>query len=230
MDKLSEYAQASYKELVYNDPDFVRYFIESTPISELADINIGSRPAKRTTSDRIQDLRAIPWVFSWMQSRYTLPGWYGIGSSLSRFLEESPVHIDILKEMYREWDFFAVIISNAEMSLAKADIRIAKLYSKLVKNENARTRIFSKISDEHEKSISLILTLSEQQSLLSSSSVLQKSIALRNPYVDALSYIQLELMSRLRECSDNNSEEKQNLAAAVLLSINGVAAGLKNTG
>ena len=235
MDEVSSAAFTAYRALVYSDPDFVRYFQEATPVGELAQLNIGSRPPKRTASDRIEDLRAIPWVFSWMQSRHTLPGWYGVGTALTAYADQSPAHLERLQTMYKQWPFFATTIDNAQMSLAKADMEIAARYAALVTDEAIRQRIYGAVAAEYEKSVAVIGRITGLNSLLDNQPVLQKSIRLRNPYVDPLSYLQVELLKRLRALpSDDASEEtktaRRDLRAAVLLSINGIAAGMKNTG
>jgi len=233
MDEMSKTSIESYRGLVYGDPDFLEFFHESTPIGELSQLNIGSRPPKRTASDRVEDLRAIPWVFSWMQSRYTLPGWYGLGSALSSYAGQSPAHLARLQKMYKEWAFFTTTLDNAEISLVKADMTIARKYASLVKNEAIRDRIFTQIEAEYERTVSAICLISGMSSLLDSNPVLQHSIRLRNPYVDPLSYLQIEFLRRFRELAANEGDveaERAELLSAVLLSVNGVAAGLKNTG
>ncbi|MDQ2686932.1 MAG: phosphoenolpyruvate carboxylase [Armatimonadota bacterium] len=238
MDELSDDSLQAYRALVYDDPEFVTFFQATTPINELSQLNIGSRPPKRTASDRIQDLRAIPWGFSWMQSRYTLPGWYGIGAALEKYANLSPAHQERLQQMYREWPFFATTLDNAQMSLAKADMDIAARYAKLVPDETLRERVFGTIREEYDRTVRLICRVTAQESLLDNSPILQKSIRLRNPYVDPLSYLQVELLQRLRalppSSGENESEtlrtQRRDLRAVVLLSVNGIAAGLKNTG
>ena len=235
MNEVSDTAFQAYRALVYGDPDFVRFFQEGTPVTELAQLNIGSRPPKRTASDRIEDLRAIPWVFSWMQSRITLPGWYGIGTALGAYAGQSAEHLSRLQEMYRDWPFFTTMLDNAQMSLAKADMDIAAKYATLVQDKIIAERIFGAIRREYAGSVAIINRIIGQENLLDSQPVLQKSIRLRNPYVDPLSYLQVELLTRLRALPlEGDGEEikaqRRDLRAAVLLSINGVAAGLKNTG
>jgi phosphoenolpyruvate carboxylase len=243
MEEISDAAFKAYRALVYDDPEFVKFFLQTTPIGELAEINIGSRPAKRTASDRIQDLRAIPWVFSWMQSRYTLPGWYGIGSALTAYAEQSPGHLQRLRDMYARWAFFSGMLDNAQMSMAKADMDIAARYATLVSPKELGDRIYGTIREEFIRSSAIVKQIVGTDSLLGNTPVLQKSIRLRNPYVDPLSYLQVELLHRLRELPQEDSQDKEDsdwrdliraqrkdLQAAVLLSINGVAAGLKNTG
>ena len=234
MDELSGTAFRAYRALVYDDPEFVRFFQEATPIGELAQLNIGSRPPKRTASDRIEDLRAIPWVFSWMQSRYTLPGWYGIGAALGGYAAQSATHLEQLREMYRQWPFFTTLLDNAQMSLAKADLPIAARYAALVTDQPMAQRIYQTIKGEYDACLRVIQDITGQDSLLDGQPVLQKSIRLRNPYVDPLSFLQVELLRRLRLLPEGDTEElksqRRDLRAAVLLSVNGIAAGLKNTG
>lgn len=241
MDTMSDTAHNAYRSLVYKDPAFLPFFLQATPIGELSMLNIGSRPPKRTSSDRIEDLRAIPWVFSWMQSRFTLPGWYGLGSALENYCTMYSDGMIQLREMYRNWPFFSTTIENAEMSLAKADMTIAEQYSGLAENQIEARRIFETIREEFERTHKFILAVMETSTLLEMSPVLQKSIKLRNPYVDPLSYLQIELLRRLREMPEELDSlppddreilrsRRRDLRAAMLLSINGVAAGLKNTG
>jgi phosphoenolpyruvate carboxylase len=221
-----------YRALVYEDPDFLAYFRAATPIAEIRRLNIGSRPASRKQTERIEDLRAIPWVFSWMQSRHTLPGWYGLGFALSRFIEEEGAaregQIARLGEMYEGWPFFRTIIDNAQMILGKADLRIAARYVELAEDQERALRIFGQIEAEYERTVQAILLFLRADALLDRAPILQRSIALRNPYVDPLSHIQVELLKRLRAAPDGPEHEA--LQEAILLSIAGIAAGLKNTG
>ncbi len=237
MDEVSQTAFTAYRALVYDDPGFVRFFHEATPIGEFAQLNIGSRPPKRTASDRIEDLRAIPWVFSWMQSRYTLPGWYGVGAALGAYAAASPAHLDRLRRMYEDWPFFTTLLDNAQMSLAKADLDIAARYAALVEDRANADRIYGTIADEYTRTTAVLLQITGQSALLDTAPVLQKSIRLRNPYVDPLSFLQVELLRRLRalpSASDTDPNalktQRRDLRAAVLLSVNGIAAGMKNTG
>jgi phosphoenolpyruvate carboxylase len=243
METLSADAFRAYRALVFEDPDFVRYFQESTPINELASLNIGSRPPKRTVSDRIEDLRAIPWVFSWMQSRITLPGWYGVGTALETFANSDEKNLRLLQEMYSEWPFFTALLDNAQMSLVKADMDIGEKYASMVKDLRVGRRIFGQIKCEYDRTTKMVNAITKSNALLDNNPVLQRSIRLRNPYVDPLSYIQVELLRQLRnlpsedKLAGSSTEEReaaasqrQELQAAVLLSINGVAASLKNTG
>ena len=223
MNELAERSRTAYRALVYDDPDFVDFFQQATPIREIAELKLGSRPARRTSSNRIEDLRAIPWVFSWTQARIVLPGWFGLGTALGSAIEAG--HLDHLQRMYRGWPVFTTTIANAEMALSKADLLIAERYIELVKPDDLRDRIWGQIKAEYERTVAAVLSVTGEANLLDSDPVLRRSIERRNPYVDPLSFLQLELISRLRSSDDN-----ENLIRPVLLSINGIAGALKNTG
>ena len=229
MEQLSEVAHRTYRNFVYETPELVTYWMQATPLGEIGRMRIGSRPAKRKKSaDPFASLRAIPWVFSWMQSRVVLPGWYGIGKALETFAS-SEENINLLHEMYDEWDFFRGIIENAQMSLGKADMGIAKLYAELVKEGDIRERVYGEIKAGYDRSCRWILHITRQHSLLANQPVLQHSIRVRNPYVDPLNFIQIDLLRRYRAL-DPESEAAEQLLEAIFLTINGIAAGLKNTG
>jgi phosphoenolpyruvate carboxylase len=221
--QMARWSAATYRDLVYGDPEFVSFFEQATPIDEIARLKLGSRPARRTASTRIEDLRAIPWVFSWTQARILLPGWYGLGTALTRG-HETFGH-DLLQEMERGWPFFGALLSNAELALAKADLQIAERYVALVKPTALRDRVWGCLRAEYERTRDALLAITGQQALLDRDKVLQRSIERRNPYVDPLSFIQLELLRRFRE--DGTSEL---FLRPVLLTINGIAGALKNTG
>ncbi|MBI3306851.1 MAG: phosphoenolpyruvate carboxylase [Candidatus Omnitrophica bacterium] len=228
MGELSEAAYQSYRNLVYQSEDFIDYYSQSTPIHEISRLNLGSRPARRKETMKLEDLRAIPWVFSWMQSRQTVPGWYGFGSAFNRYVEENATTgLSDLREMYQGWPFFRTIIDFMQMSMQKADIHIARHYAGLVKDKNLREKFFLKITEEFEDTTEALLAITQQKEILENTYVLQHSIRLRNPYVDPISYAQVTLLKALRESSSHPLEE---LERAVFLSINGVAHGLKNTG
>ncbi len=226
MDRLSATARDAYRGLVYKDPEFLEYFIQATPISEIAQLRLGSRPAKRGATTSIEQLRAIPWVFSWMQSRHTLPGWYGLGTALSAAIDTEPAHLETLQQMYSAWPFFHALIDNAQMILAKADMNIARLYADLVTNAGISSRIFGAIESEYRRTVAGICAITGQSALLEKMPILKGSIGRRNPYVDPLSLIQLVLLRRIR----SGSTDQTGLLDAVLESINGIASGLKNTG
>ena len=226
MEELSESAYRVYRALVYETEGFERYFWESTVIGEIANLNIGSRPASRTNSRRIEDLRAIPWVFGWAQCRLMLPGWYGFGSAVKAFLDKYPdTGLALLREMYREWPFFQALLSNMDMVLAKSNIAIASRYSELVEDEALRETIFPRLRHEWEDSIETLLTIMEQETLLDKNPLLARSIRNRFPYLDPLNHLQIELLKRHR-----SGDADEQVVQGIHLSINGIAAGLRNSG
>lgn len=226
---VSEKAQTKYQDLIFRDPDFLTFFRETTPLPEIGELNIGSRPSKRNNSDRFEDLRAIPWVFAWTQSRYLLPAWYAAGSGLNSFYQGKSENMRILQTMYAKWSFFRTTIDNLQMALAKADLQIAKEYGTLVKNNAIAERIYTLIKEEYELTSTLLMEITSQQEILDNAPILQESIRLRNPYVDPLSYMQVELLQELRLLRASNQDDGH-LIREVLLTINGIAAGLRNTG
>ncbi|MEF2247780.1 MULTISPECIES: phosphoenolpyruvate carboxylase [unclassified Paenibacillus] len=226
---ISETALTKYQDLIFRDPDFLQFFKESTPLPEVGELNIGSRPSKRKNSDRFEDLRAIPWVFAWTQSRYLLPAWYAAGTAFRQYINDEPAKLEKLKEMYEQFPFFRTLIDNLQMALAKADLVIAKEYSLMIKDATVRDRIFKQIEEEYELTSKLILEITKQAEILDSVPVIQESIRLRNPYVDPLSYLQVQLLSELRQLRENEQDDAA-LLREVLLTINGIAAGLRNTG
>ena len=234
MEKIASSSHRHYRDLVYEDPHFVAYFTQATPISEIGLLNIASRPTRRRETDRIEDLRAIPWVFSWMQSRYVLPGWYGAGSALGEFASDDGKDLVLLQEMYKNWPFFRMIIDNVQMTLAKADTPIMERYSSLVQKDGLRKRISERILSEYTLTRGIVLKITEQEDILDNSPVLKRSIRLRNPYVDPLSYIQVELLRELRSMpgvmSAEDEERRKKLIEAISISINGISAGMRNTG
>jgi phosphoenolpyruvate carboxylase len=226
MEKLSSLAYAAYRNLVYETEGFERYFRETTVISEISELNIGSRPASRKASTRIEDLRAIPWVFSWSQSRLMLPGWYGFGSALRELTREKPEEtLALLQSMHREWPFFRAMLSNMDMVLAKTDISIAERYADLASDAKVRKAIFGRIKDELEASIRWILAITGQKELLETNPSLARSLRNRLPYLDPLNHLQIELLNRYRH---GNSGER--VKTGIHLTINGIASGLKNSG
>lgn len=230
MEAISATARDAYRTLVYDDPDFIDYFRQATPIDRIADLRIGSRPAKRKASDRIEDLRAIPWVFSWTQSRHGLPGWFGMGAAFESYLRDTgEAGRERLAEMYRGWPFFRSLLDNAQLSLGKADRPVARLYSGLAAPGTLRERIFGAIVAEWERTERAICAVAGLEALLASSPVLRRSIRLRNPYVDPLSFVQVSLLGRLPRLSED-APEREAVGRLVALTINGIAAGLQNTG
>ena len=225
--KMAGEAQHSYRALVYETPGFLDFWRAATPLDEIKRLQIGSRPAARQPGgDAVTKIRAIPWVFSWMQSRYNLPGWFGLGSGLQTYQEQLP----LLRVMYNEWPFFRAILDNAEMSLLKADMGIARLYADLSLNAAFAARIYAVILEEYERTRHAILSISAHSELLESSPIIQRSVRLRNPYVDPLNYLQVEALRRLRALPDPEGKEAQALREVIVLTINGIAAGLRNTG
>ena len=225
-EELAATACQHYRGLVYEDPDFETYFREATPFAEIAQLKIASRPARRGPSKGIDDLRAIPWVFSWMQARHTLPGWYGLGSALAAVLTKRPEELTVLQTMYDRWPFWRTVVDNAQMILAKADLTIARLYADLVTDQQLADRMFNRIEREYRLTEEWVCRIAREKQLLDKVPVLQNSIQRRNPYVDPLSFIQIVLLKRLR----SGAEPREELLTGVLESINGIAAGLKNTG
>ncbi|WP_139990776.1 phosphoenolpyruvate carboxylase [Paenibacillus paridis] len=226
---ISETALTKYQDLIFRDPDFLTYFKESTPLPEVGELNIGSRPSKRKNSDRFEDLRAIPWVFAWTQSRYLLPAWYAAGTALNEYAQGDEGKLNTLRTMYEKFPFFRSLIDNLQMALAKADLVIAKEYADMIKDKTIRDRIFEQIEQEYKLTSDLILSITGQTEILDNVPVIQESIRLRNPYVDPLSYMQVQLLTELRALRDNEEDDPE-LLREVLLTINGIAAGLRNTG
>jgi phosphoenolpyruvate carboxylase len=226
MDELSSHAYREYRHLVYETDGFDRYFREATVIGEIANLNIGSRPASRTGSRRIEDLRAIPWVFSWSQCRLMLPGWYGFGTAVGQWVECHPDGgMATLKAMYRDWPFFTTMLSNMDMVLAKSDIAIASRYAELVSDAALREAIFERLRIEWEKSVQAVLAITGQRTLLERNPLLARSIRNRFPYIDPLNHVQIELLRRHRAGATDEA-----VVQGIHLSINGIAAGLRNSG
>ena len=226
MEELSALAFAAYRDLVYETPGFERYFREATVIAEIADLNIGSRPASRKKSTAISDLRAIPWVFSWAQCRLMLPGWYGFGAAVGAWLAGQPrKRLRLLRQMHREWPFFATLLSNMDMVLAKSDIALASRYSELVTARKLRNAIFPRLRAEWEGSIAALLKITGQKALLEGNPLLARSIRNRFPYMDPLNHLQIELLKRHRA-----GETDERVKRGIHMTINGIAAGLRNSG
>jgi phosphoenolpyruvate carboxylase len=228
MDTLSELGAVEYRRFVYETPGFIDYWQQATPINELARMPIGSRPAKRSKGG-FESVRAIPWMFSWMQSRAIIPSWYGVGTALETFCREHKDGLELLQTMYQEWSFFETLMENVELDLAKADMGIASLYASLVSDETLRDNIFSKLQKEHARACELICQITGQKQLLEHTPVLQVSIERRNPYIDPLNFIQVVLLRRLRSLSPGTTEY-ETLINLVMATVNGIAAGMKTTG
>ena len=228
MEELSNKAWGAYRSLVYKDEGFVEFFSEASPIHELSMLNMGSRPARRVQSADVEGLRAIPWVFAWTQNRFLLPSWYGTGTAFSSYTN-TPNGLDTLREMYEEWPFFKTLVSFMQMTLAKSDLRIAGTYTDLVGDEELKDRMWERISAEHRACVEAILKITNKENLLDDNPVLQRSVRLRNPYVDPLSYIQVDLLRRLRSLPEE-SEERDAALNTMLRTVSGISSGLLNTG
>ena len=252
MSALSDVAYRAYRDLLFGEGEAgLRYFFAATPIHHLDEMNIGSRPAARNPGSRFEDLRAIPWVFAWTQSRHLIPAWYGVGSALAWWVENRENGLEVLRRMYRAWPFFQAIVDNCQMALAKADMHIAARYAGLVKEEGLGGRVFTSIREEYERARRWVLEVTGQKALLDREPALQRSIELRNPYVDPLSYLQVRFLDLWNGPSlptddpdllpEGTAEEaipgrrvaeakRWAVKYAILLTANGIAAGLRNTG
>ena len=214
-----------YRELVYETPGFIDFWQAATPLDEIKRLHIGSRPAARGQSSAVTKIRAIPWVFSWMQSRFNLPGWFGFGSSLNAVQDQN-----ILREMYQGWLLFKTMIDNTEMSLIKADMDIASLYVDLVPDKSMGRHFYGLILDEYNRTRDAVLSISGHAYLLDAEPITQNAVLVRNPYVDPLNYVQVEMLRRLRALQDPEGEAAQAIREVITITINGIAAGLRNTG
>jgi phosphoenolpyruvate carboxylase len=216
----------AYRTLVYETPGFGDFFFAATPIAEIAELNIGSRPASRRASRRIEDLRAIPWSFSWGQGRITLPGWYGFGSAVDAFVKEAPGEgMALLTRMNGEWPFFRALLSNMDMVLAKADMALAKRYTELVPDQTLAAKVFGILEEEWRRTIKALDRIQGTTERLADNPALARSIRHRFPYIAPLNHLQVELLRRWRD-----GEQADRTLRTILISINGVAAGLRNSG
>ncbi|MFY4777106.1 phosphoenolpyruvate carboxylase [Metabacillus sp. RGM 3146] len=226
MDGISADSLRKYQQLVFGDKDFLTYFNQATPLPELGSLNIGSRPMSRKGSAKFEDLRAIPWVFAWTQSRQLIPAWYAAGTGLADYAKDED-NLALLQEMYEKWSFFHSTIDNLQMALMKADLTAAREYTAIVEDQDMANRIFSDIEQEYNKTKKIILSITKMENLMDNIPNIKDSIRLRNPYVDPLSFLQVEVISKLRKAEES---DKEDLLREVLLTINGIAAGLRNTG
>lgn len=225
MELMSQKGEEHYRELTDKTPGLIDYFYEATPVQELGQLNIGSRPSHRNTTDRSkQSIRAIPWVFGWSLSRHTLPAWYGLGSALQKILDSDEKNLNLLQNMYKKWPYFKVLLANIRMALAKADLNIARDYSELAKDQTSAKIIIGKIEDEYNLTKKLLLKITETDNLLLAGSSVSLSIHRRMPYLDPLNYIQVKL---LKECRKNNNDD---LFDPLLRTIHAISKGMKNTG
>jgi phosphoenolpyruvate carboxylase len=225
MEAMSGDAYRFYRRHIAENEEVLIYFDQATPVHELAHTHIGSRPARRHETRRLEDLRAIPWVFGWMQSRHAVPAWFGVGHALEKFVVAAPGNLHLLKEMMRDFPLFSSMARNVELAMAKADLAIARLYADLVTDVGLRERVFSMLCDEFHRTQRLLLQVTGQTELLASNPVLSRSIKLRNPYVDPMSLVQVDLLRRKRTQGGGKM-----LDYAIGATINGIAAGLHNTG
>ena len=225
MEEMSGCAYAYYREHIAENADILEYFEQATPVNEPENARIGSRPTRRTKTRGLEDLRAIPWVFGWMQSRHALPAWFGVGYAMERFVSSGKGHERQLQQMMAQFPLFSDLIRNVELAMAKADLAVAQLYSSLVQDEDLRQRVWTLIVEEFERTRRMLLIVKQQERLVERNPVLSRSIRLRNPYVDAMSLIQVELLRR-KQAGDNSEQLNYALGAT----INGIAAGLHNTG
>lgn len=226
--KLAHSSFEFYQRLVYETPEFGEYFWQSTPIDLIEHLRLGSRPARRSKTHDIRQLRAIPWVFSWTQSRHLISAWYGVGYGLKAFAEQEPRGLETLRKMYRHWPFFRSLLDNAEVSLAKTELGIARQYSMLVESTKVREKIFGMIEEEYSRSVEMVLAINGQKHLLENQPILAQSIRLRNPYVDPLNHIQIRFLRVWRKASA--SERTEQLRRLLALTVKGIASGMKSTG
>jgi phosphoenolpyruvate carboxylase len=232
MAEISDRAYKAYRNLVYETPGFTDYFFAATPIAEIAELNLGSRPASRKSTKRIEDLRAIPWGFSWGQCRLLLPGWYGFGSAIGSWVADGKKEQRLaqLQAMFKQWPFFATLLSNMDMVLAKTDLAIASRYAELVQDKELRERIFKRITDEHANTLTILQSVTGATERLAGNPLLARSIQNRFAYLDPLNHLQVELIKRHRALSSEPGKADERVHRGIHLSINGVAAGLRNTG
>ena len=229
MKRMSAAAHATYVALVRDDPEFLDFWREATPIDEISELKFGSRPSSRRATLSVGDIRAIPWVFSWMQSRFNFPGWFGLGTGLEVVLADGPGGLALLRTMHREWPFFQSVSGNVQLTLRKADLGIATLYAGLVSDEALRARILGVLKAEFDRTEKAILRITGQREILEREPVLLRSVALRNPYIDPLNYLQVEMLRR-RRTGGLSLAESEATRRVVEITINGISGGLKNTG
>ena len=225
MQEISDISYDAYRKLVYETEGFKEYFFATTTINEISGLNIGSRPSSRKQTNKIEDLRAIPWVFSWSQSRVMLPGWYGVGTAFNEWIKKDSKNLDTLKHMYKEWPFFKSVISNIDMVMSKTDLAIASKYAELLENKELSEKIFNEIVREWKLTLDIILQIEEQEFLLHDNPILTRSLKNRLPYLDSLNHLQVELLKRYRK-----GDQSEALRKGIHIGINGLATGLRNSG
>jgi phosphoenolpyruvate carboxylase len=225
LDELADRAQRAYSELVHDTEGFVDYFLQSTPVSEIGSLNVGSRPTSRKPTSSISDLRAIPWVMAWSQSRVMLPGWYGTGSAIEDWIAGGDGRLEKLRDLYQRWPFFQTVLSNMAQVLAKTDLGLAARYAELVEDASLRRRVFDKIAAEHQRSIKAHKLITGQDNLLADNPALARSVFNRFPYLEPLNHLQVELLRRYRSGDDDELVQR-----GILLTMNGLASALRNSG
>lgn len=225
LDELAALAQRAYAELVHETPGFVEYFKSSTPVSEIGALNIGSRPSSRKPTTSIADLRAIPWVLAWSQSRVMLPGWYGTGTAFQQWIADDETRLAVLQDLYRRWPFFRTVLSNMAQVLAKSDMGLAARYSELVEDKELRARVFDKILTEHTRTIEMYKLITGQDDLLADNPALARSVFNRFPYLEPLNHLQVELLRRYR-----GGDTDERVQRGILLTMSGLATALRNSG
>jgi phosphoenolpyruvate carboxylase len=230
MRELMKTGEDAYRDLTDRTEGFLDYFYEATPVSEIAQMNIGSRPSHRKKGDRSKSsVRAIGWVFGWAQARHTLPAWYGIGSALQKYINGDQSRLAKLQELHQEWPYFRALLSNTEMAMYKADIITAEEYSELCLSEETRKRVFDMVREEYKRTLELTLKVAQMNTLLDDNPALSVSLMRRDPYLDPLNHIQIKLLKRYRDES-LSEEEREKWLDPLLRSINAIAAGMRNTG
>ena len=225
LDELADRAQRAYSELVHDTEGFVDYFLQSTPVSEIGSLNVGSRPTSRKPTSSISDLRAIPWVMAWSQSRVMLPGWYGTGSAIEDWIAGGDGRLEKLRDLYQRWPFFQTVLSNMAQVLAKTDLGLAARYAELVEDASLRRRVFDKIAAEHQRSINAHKLITGQDNLLADNPALARSVFNRFPYLEPLNHLQVELLRRYRSGDDDELVQR-----GILLTMSGLATALRNSG
>ena len=225
LDDLAAKARAAYGRLVHEEPGFVEYFRTSTPVAEVGELNIGSRPASRKPTNSVYDLRAIPWVMSWSQCRVMLPGWYGTGSAFEEWVGDDDSKLEVLADLYRKWPFFRTVLSNLAQVMAKSDLGIAARYAELVPDADLRARIFGMIEAEHATTVRMYLKITGHSRLLEDNPALERSVHNRFPYLEPLNQMQVEMLRRYR-----NGDDDERVKRGILLTMNGLATALRNSG
>ncbi|PVY32660.1 phosphoenolpyruvate carboxylase [Williamsia muralis] len=225
LDELAALARQAYSELVHETPGFVEYFVNSTPLSEIGSLNIGSRPASRKQTEKISDLRAIPWVLSWSQARVMLPGWYGTGSAFEQWVGDDSSRLETLSDYYERWPFFRTVMSNMAQVMAKSDLGLAERYSRLVPDEDLRVKVFGMISAEHERTTAMYFKITKTDDLLADNPALKRSVFNRFPYLEPLNHLQVELLRRYR-----GGDDSELVRRGIQLTMNGLATALRNSG